>query len=105
MWARTPSDTKNCCWITGRPAVGKSTIGAKVAKTFQDEKILYAQYFVTRNIPATTDPDNILPTMAEQLAEKSPFAALMRRCVSARANKNKDQTTNAGARGDRKSVV
>ena len=26
---------------------------------------------------------------------------LMRRCVSARANKNKDQTTNTGARGFR----
>ena len=76
MWARTPSDTKNCCWITGRPAAGKSTIGAKLAKTFQDEKSLYAQYFVTRNILATTDPDSILPTMAQQLAEKSPFAAL-----------------------------
>ena len=76
VWARTPSDTKNCCWVTGRPAVGKSTVGAKLAKTFQDEKSLYAQYFVTRNIPATTDPDNILPTMAQQLAEKSPFAAL-----------------------------
>ena len=76
VWVRTPSDTKNCCWITGRPAVGKSTIGAKVVKIFQDEKSLYAQFFVTCNIPATTDPDNILPTMAHQLAEKSTFAAL-----------------------------
>ena len=76
LWARTHSNTKNCCWITGRPAVGKSTIGTKVAETFEDEKSLYAQYFITRNIPATTDPDNILPTMAQQLAEKSPLAAL-----------------------------
>ena len=76
LWARTHSDTKNCWWITGRPGVGKSTIGAKVAETFEDEKSLYAQYFVTRNIPATTDPENILPTMAQQLAENSLFAAL-----------------------------
>jgi NACHT domain len=76
-WAHTRSDTENCWWITGKPGVGKSTIGAKVAETFKDEKNLYAQYFVTRNIKYTTDPDNILPTMAHQLAEKSPLAALV----------------------------
>jgi NACHT domain len=77
LWTLTHSDSENCWWITGRPGVGKSTIGAKVAETFEDEKSLYAQYFVTRNIAATTDPDNILPTMAQQLAEKSPMAALV----------------------------
>jgi nucleoside-triphosphatase THEP1 len=75
LWTHT--HTKNCWWITGRPGVGKSTIGAKVAETFEDEKSLYAQYFVTRNIAATTDPDNIFPTMAHQLVEKSPLAALV----------------------------
>jgi nucleoside-triphosphatase THEP1 len=77
VWARTYSDHKNCWWITGRPAVGKSTIGAKVAETFENEKCLYAQYFVTRSITDTTDPDNIFPTMAQQLAERSPLAALV----------------------------
>ena len=76
QWACTRSDTENCWWITGRPAVGKSTIGAKVAETFEDEKTLYAQYFISRNIQATTDPENILPTMALQLAENSPLALL-----------------------------
>ena len=47
LWARTPSDTKNCWWITGKPGVGKSTIGkstigVKVAEIFEDEKSLYA---------------------------------------------------------------
>jgi NACHT domain len=77
VWTDTHSDTENCWWITGKPGVGKSTIGAKVAETFEDEKSLYAQYFVTRNIAATTNPDNIIPTMAKQLAEKSPLAALV----------------------------
>ena len=76
QWACTRSDIENCWWITGRPAVGKSTIGAKVAETFEDEKCLYAQYFISRNIQATTDPENILPTMALQLAENSPLASL-----------------------------
>jgi NACHT domain len=77
LWTDTRSDTENCWWITGKPGVGKSTIGAKVAETFEDEKSLYTQYFVTRNIGATTNPDNIIPTMAKQLAEKSPLAALV----------------------------
>ena len=76
QWTDTYSDTENCWWITGKPGVGKSTIGAKVAETLEDEKSLYAQYFVTRNIAATTDLENILPTMAQQLAENSLFAAL-----------------------------
>ena len=77
LWTDTYSDTKNCWWITGKPGVGKSSIGAKVAETFKDEKCLYAQYFVTRNIAITTYPDNIFPTMAQQLAKKSPLAALV----------------------------
>ena len=77
LWTDTYSDTKNCWWITGKPGVGKSTIGTKVAETFKDEKNLYAQYFITRNITVTTDPDNIFPSMAQQLAEKSPLAALV----------------------------
>ena len=75
LWTRIHSDSENCWWITGRPAVGKSTIGVKVAETFRSEKCLYAHYFVTRNIPATTDPENLLPTIALQLAEKSSLAA------------------------------
>jgi Cdc6-like AAA superfamily ATPase len=77
LWTDTHSDTKNCWWITGKPGVGKSTIGAKVAETFKDEKWMYAQYFVTRNITDTTNPDNILPTIAQQLAKKSLLAALV----------------------------
>ena len=42
-----------------------------------DELNEIVQYFVTRVIAATTDPDNIFPTMAHQLAEKSPLAALV----------------------------
>ena len=77
QWTDIYSDTENCWWITGGPGVGKSTIGAKVAKIFKHEKCLYAQYFTTRNIADTTDPENIIPTMAQQLAKMSPLAALV----------------------------
>ena len=75
-WAHSHSANNNCYWITGGPAVGKSTIAAKLTETFKDKKILYAQYFVNRNIGDSTDLDNVLPTMAHQLAENSPLAAV-----------------------------
>ena len=54
LWARTPSDTLNCWWITGKPGVGKSTIGAKAAEIFEDEKSLYAQYFIRKTLSYLT---------------------------------------------------
>jgi hypothetical protein len=34
-----------------------------------------AQFFISRNIPETIDPNKLIPTMAKQLAELSPAAA------------------------------
>jgi hypothetical protein len=34
-----------------------------------------AQFFISRNIPETTNPDKIVPTIAQQLSESSPAAA------------------------------
>ena len=76
-WIDTESKTARCMWITGKAGVGKSTIGIQVAERLEDENSLYAQFFVTRDITDTTDPDNIFPTMARQLAERSPFAAVV----------------------------
>lgn len=76
-WTYQESETARCMWITGKAGVGKSTIGVQVAKRLEDENSLSAQFFVSRDIPHTTDPDNIFPTMAQQLAERSPLAAVV----------------------------
>src|SRR5882762_11490531 len=76
-WTFQESETARCMWITGKAGVGKSTIGMEVAKRLEDENRLYAQFFITRDIAHTTDPDNIFPTMAWQLAERSPLAAVV----------------------------
>ncbi|KAJ7892717.1 hypothetical protein B0H13DRAFT_1505674, partial [Mycena leptocephala] len=34
-----------------------------------------AQFFISRNIVETTNPDKIIPTIAQQLAKSSPAAA------------------------------
>lgn len=77
VWTDQKSGTARCMWVTGRTGVGKSTIGAQVAERLEDERSLYAQFFVTRDIADTTNPDNIFPTMAQQLAEKSSLAAVV----------------------------
>ncbi|KAJ7909118.1 hypothetical protein B0H13DRAFT_2493818 [Mycena leptocephala] len=76
-WTNLKSNTENCLWITGKVYVGKSTIAAHLAEKLGDEKSLYAQFFIARAIDSTTDPDSIFPTMAWQLAERSPLAAVL----------------------------
>ncbi|KAJ6548775.1 hypothetical protein B0H19DRAFT_1237461 [Mycena capillaripes] len=77
QWKDAGPNSEYCLWITGKVGVGKSTIGTHVAEKSKDDKSLYAQFFISRDIDATTNPDNIFPTMAQQLAERSPLAALV----------------------------
>ncbi|KAJ7843500.1 hypothetical protein B0H13DRAFT_1574374, partial [Mycena leptocephala] len=65
-----------CLWITGKVYVGKSTIAIKMAKELLDRKILFAQFFIARNI-TSIDPNQIFPILAWQLAERSPLAAMV----------------------------
>ncbi|KIJ53907.1 hypothetical protein M422DRAFT_95999, partial [Sphaerobolus stellatus SS14] len=66
---------EHCYWITGPPGSGKSTLAATLARWLKDQKLLYAQYFISRNIPETTAPEKLFPTLALQLAQYSPSAA------------------------------
>ncbi|KAJ6528156.1 hypothetical protein B0H19DRAFT_874309, partial [Mycena capillaripes] len=63
-------------WITGIAGSGKSTLSATVADNLRKKGTpVAAQFFISRNIPETTNPDKIIPTIAQQLAESSPAAA------------------------------
>jgi nucleoside-triphosphatase THEP1 len=73
-WATELSDDQRICWITGIPGSGKSTIAATIARRLKQRDVLRAQYFISRNVPDTTDPKRLFPTIAQQLAE-SPAAA------------------------------
>jgi hypothetical protein len=63
-------------WLTGVPGVGKSSISASIARTFDDKNLLWAQLFISRSHFGTTDPNRIFPSIAHQLAERDPKAAL-----------------------------
>ncbi|KAJ7465614.1 hypothetical protein FB451DRAFT_954516, partial [Mycena latifolia] len=63
-------------WITGMAGSGKSTLSATVVDDLRKQHTpVAAQFFISRNIPETIDPDKIIPTIAKQLSEFSPAAA------------------------------
>ncbi|KAJ7254186.1 P-loop containing nucleoside triphosphate hydrolase protein, partial [Mycena rebaudengoi] len=68
-----PSNRERIFWITGIPGSGKSTLSATIANNLR--KKVAAQFFISRNIPETIDPNKIIPTIAKQLSEFSPAAA------------------------------
>ncbi|KAJ7824890.1 hypothetical protein B0H14DRAFT_1292867 [Mycena olivaceomarginata] len=76
-WLSPQSLTKeHIFWITGIPGSGKSTLSATVIDNLGKQHTpIAAQFFISRNIPETTNPEKIIPTIAQQLAESSPAAA------------------------------
>ena len=74
-WAYdTSEDSPRLFWLTGVPGAGKSSIGASIARTFDDKNFLRAQFFISRSHPSTTDPNRIFPSIAHQLAKSHPKA-------------------------------
>ncbi|KIJ27150.1 hypothetical protein M422DRAFT_139714, partial [Sphaerobolus stellatus SS14] len=67
---------QHCYWIAGPPGSGKSTLAATFARWLKEQKLLYAQYFISRNVHETTAPEKLFPTLALQLAQYSPSAAV-----------------------------
>jgi hypothetical protein len=71
-----PSNAERIFWVTGPPGSGKSTLSATIVENLRENQTpVSAQYFISRNIPETTDPNKIIPTIAQQLAISSPTAA------------------------------
>jgi len=66
------SDSQNFLWLTGDPGCGKSAITASVTRHCKDNGTLWAQFFINRNNRETTDPNSYFPTIARQLADRSP---------------------------------
>ncbi|KAJ7824867.1 hypothetical protein B0H14DRAFT_2251968, partial [Mycena olivaceomarginata] len=75
-WLSPQSLTKeHIFWITGIPGSSKSTLSATVIDNLGKQHTpVAAQFFISRNIPETTNPEKIIPTIAQQLAESSPAA-------------------------------
>jgi Cdc6-like AAA superfamily ATPase len=71
-----PSKAERIFRVTGIPGSGKSTLSATIVENLRkNHNPVSAQFFISRNIPETIDPDKIIPTIAQQLAIISPTAA------------------------------
>ncbi|KAJ7306871.1 hypothetical protein DFH08DRAFT_720387, partial [Mycena albidolilacea] len=71
-----PGTNEHIFWITGIAGSGKSTLSATIVDNLGKQRTpVAAQFFISRNIPETTNADKIIPTIAQQLAESSPAAA------------------------------
>ena len=76
-WIFDVSDTAQpFLWLTGDPGSGKSAVTASIARECKDKGILWAQFFINRNIGETTNPASYFPSIARQLADHSPDVAL-----------------------------
>ncbi|KAJ7742268.1 hypothetical protein B0H16DRAFT_1207577, partial [Mycena metata] len=70
------SSSEHIFWITGIAGSGKSTLSATVVDNLRKKNTpVAAQFFISRNIAETIDPNKIIPTIAKQLSEFSPAAA------------------------------
>jgi nucleoside-triphosphatase THEP1 len=96
-----PSSCERILWITGIAGSGKSTLSATVVDNLRKQGTpVAAQFFISRNIPETTNPNKIIPTLAQQLAKFSPNAARIIHarlekydCPSSRQERTRDPVT------------
>ncbi|KAF8177919.1 hypothetical protein K438DRAFT_1283938 [Mycena galopus ATCC 62051] len=71
-----PGTNEHIFWITGIAGSGKSTLSATLVENLRKKGTpVAAQFFISRNIPETINPDKVIPTIAKQLSEFSPAAA------------------------------
>ncbi|KAJ7592944.1 hypothetical protein C8J56DRAFT_856411, partial [Mycena floridula] len=86
FWIARNQTEEHCLCVLGVPGSGKSTIAATVARTLLDEsRVLSAEFFIRREVAETADQNNILPTIAYQLAELSPtMASVIQKALSQR---------------------
>jgi DNA replication protein DnaC len=57
QWASDISEhTYSFLWLTGKPGCGKSAVTASVARECKDLRLLWAQFFINRNIEEAANP-------------------------------------------------
>jgi len=64
----TDNSTPPVYWLNGIAGIGKSTIGVTVAEQAQDDGMLGASFFFSRSDQSLSNPQNVFPTLAFQLA-------------------------------------
>ncbi|QRV92911.1 WD repeat-containing protein [Ceratobasidium sp. AG-Ba] len=74
-------------WLFGAAGTGKTTIAYSLCKRLEEEKMLAASFFCTRQLPECRNVNRIVPTIAYQLAcYSSPFRHTISPCLQADPN-------------------
>ena len=71
VWAEDTQGEK-VFWMDGMAGTGKTTIGYSLCEWLASVRQLGANFFCSRNSPECRDSNNIVPTLAFQLAHYSP---------------------------------
>ncbi|QRV98240.1 WD repeat-containing protein [Ceratobasidium sp. AG-Ba] len=72
-WARGQWPQK-IYWLNGMAGTGKTTIAYSLCKLLEEEKMLAASFFCSRQLPECRNVNRIVPTIAYQLSNySSPF--------------------------------
>ncbi|KAK7461664.1 hypothetical protein VKT23_008091 [Stygiomarasmius scandens] len=70
-WAKNDS-SHPIFWMNGMAGTGKTTISYSFCQQLLGEQLLGASFFSSRSEDETTDPARIFPTIAYQIARRSP---------------------------------
>lgn len=74
-WSRDISlSSGNFLWLTGDHGCGKSAITASLVEISRADKNLWAEFFINRNNPDTTNPNAYFPTIVHQFARRDQEA-------------------------------
>ncbi|KAF7979251.1 hypothetical protein HWV62_42918 [Athelia sp. TMB] len=68
-WATNPAASENVFWLSGVAGSGKSTLTTSIAKLFRDINCLGAFLFFNRDIAESSEPSNVVRTIAYQLGQ------------------------------------
>ncbi|KAG8720494.1 hypothetical protein FRC08_000079 [Ceratobasidium sp. 394] len=71
-WANNEAEAK-IYWMNGMAGTGKTTIACSLCHTLKSTNQLAASFFCSRQQPGCRDVSRIIPTLAYQLARRSPI--------------------------------
>jgi hypothetical protein len=72
-WAKTLSPEEGIYWISGLAGIGKSALMRSLCDRLAELGILGASFFISRTDKERQDPENVVRTIAYQLARFSPI--------------------------------
>jgi hypothetical protein len=75
VWVQSPARHPCVLWMSGLAGTGKSTIARELCRRLEENHLLGASFFISRQEAARRDPLNIIRSLAFQLAHHDRLVA------------------------------